>query len=156
MLIASQQLNVLQQIVQQLFAQLLSFLCTQHMIDCNICFVFAQPLFIYIFAQHLIDLRFATTDQQFASAVHSADIILSSAMIQISSLRSYFVRISSLHQISSALCSDLYCASDLSSALSSDLFSCSRLPSAVGHICLQLFQLLVMNMLQLIVLICSN
>ncbi|KZV32272.1 hypothetical protein F511_27885 [Dorcoceras hygrometricum] len=39
---------------------------------CNICFVFAQPLFIYIFAQHLIDLRFATTDQQFASAVVSS------------------------------------------------------------------------------------
>ncbi|KZV45554.1 hypothetical protein F511_36830 [Dorcoceras hygrometricum] len=60
-------------------------------------------------------------------------------MIQISSLRSYFVRISSVHQISSALCSDLYCTSDLSSALSSDLFSYSRLPSAVGHICLKLF-----------------
>ncbi|KZV28712.1 hypothetical protein F511_30939 [Dorcoceras hygrometricum] len=57
-------------------------------------------------------------------------------------LRSYFVRISSVHQISSALCSDLYCTSYLSSALSSDLFSCSRMPSAVGHIWLQLLVLL--------------
>ncbi|KZV44032.1 auxin efflux carrier component 7-like [Dorcoceras hygrometricum] len=87
-------------------------------------------MFIYIFAQHLIDLRFATTDQQFASAIVSSSnnsfqklivffvITLRSTAVHsaVGFLRighQLFVQISTVHQISLQLylqISSAYCS----------------------------------------------
>ncbi|KZV46692.1 TMV resistance protein N-like [Dorcoceras hygrometricum] len=108
--------------------------CVNHLFYayCNICFVFAQPLFIYIFAQHLVDLRFATTDQQFASAV------VSSSANSFQQLIVFFVitlRSTAVH-----------------SAVGFLRIAHQLLISSAVLVCIQLFELLVMYMLQLIVL----